>query len=131
MSNSTKTDPPTYKVSSASKRGRSSRNKGKRGEREAAKALQKVLGSEIEARRGIQFAGGPDSPDIVTNIEGIHFEVKRTESLSLYKAIDQAQNDCKPDQVPVVLHRRNHQPWLIVFELDRLPEFVEAIGKKL
>ena len=126
MSNATKRENPAYKVSTASKRGRSSRNKGKRGEREAAKALAKVLG--CTARRGQQFAGGNDSPDLITSIAGVHFEVKRTESLSLYKAIDQAQTDCKPDDVPVVLHRRNHQPWLVVVELERLPELIEAIG---
>jgi Holliday junction resolvase len=127
MSNATKREHPAYKVSSASKRGRSSRNKGKRGEREAAKALAKVLG--CTARRGQQFAGGNDSPDLITSIAGVHFEVKRTESLSLYKAIDQAQTDCKPNDVPVVLHRRNHQPWLVVVELERLPELIEAIGE--
>ena len=127
MSNCTKPENPAYKVSTASKRGRSSRNKGKRGEREAAKALAKVLG--CTARRGQQFAGGTDSPDLITSIAGVHFEVKRTESLSLYKAIDQAQTDCKPDDVPVVLHRRNHQPWLVVVELERLPELIEAIGE--
>jgi hypothetical protein len=54
-----------------------SRNKGKRGELEAAK----FLASEgFPARRGQQFSGGTDSPDVLCEaLPRIHFEVKRTE----------------------------------------------------
>ena len=40
-----------------------SKRKGKAGELEAAAELRRVLG--VEARRGVQHAGGPDSPDVV------------------------------------------------------------------
>ena len=50
--------------------------KGKRGEREAAKAMAEHLG--CVAKRGVQYQGGVDSPDVVHNIAGLHVEVKRT-----------------------------------------------------
>ena len=95
-----------------------SKRKGARGEREAAGELARLFG--IEARRGQQFQGGPDSPDVVTELEGVHFEVKRCESLSLYAALEQAIADAG-DNIPVVLHRRSRKPWLAIVRLDDLP----------
>ena len=98
--------------------GRRSLTKGKRGEREAAAEIRRLFGTE--AFRGRQFQGGEDSPDIVTAIEDVHFEVKRAESLQLYAAIEQAVGDAA-DKVPVVLHRKNNKPWLAIVPLDDLP----------
>jgi Holliday junction resolvase len=87
-----------------------SKTKGKVGERETA-ALLRAHG--FEARRGVQFQGGPASPDVVHSIPGIHIEVKRCEALGLYDAMAQAQADAGGD-IPVVLHRRNDKPWLVI-----------------
>jgi len=54
-----------------------SREKGCRGERKAAAVLNAVLGTAF--RRGVQHAGGPDSPDITGALPGVHFAVKRAE----------------------------------------------------
>ena len=67
--------------------GRRSRNKGKRGELEAAAEIRRLFGTE--AARGRQFQGSDESPDIVTGIVDVHFEVKRAESLQLYAAMEQ------------------------------------------
>ena len=74
-----------------------SNQKGKRGERELAKLIREF---GINARRGQQFSGSPDSPDVVTDLKDWHFEVKRTESLSVYKAMDQAASDCGANSSP-------------------------------
>ena len=92
-----------------------SKKKGKLGEREVA-ALLKAYG--FEARRGQQFAGGGDSPDVVHNIPGLHIEVKRTEQLNLYAALEQADNDSDSDENPVVFHRKNNRPWVVVMYAD-------------
>jgi hypothetical protein len=42
--------------------GRSQREKGKRGERAAAKAVSAMLG--VSARRGVQYKGGAESADL-------------------------------------------------------------------
>ncbi len=49
----------------------------------------------------------------------MHFEVKRAESLQLYAAMEQAIEDAV-GKVPVVLHRKNNQPWLVIVPLDEL-----------
>ena len=67
--------------------GSMSRQKGKRGEREAAAELGALLG--VDARRGVQYHGGPDSPDVVLDGVAIHVEAKRTEKLTLWPAIEQ------------------------------------------
>ena len=92
-----------------------SRAKGARGEREAAEAL-KALG--YEARRGQQFAGGTDSPDVISNFP-CHLEVKRVERLNLWKAYQQALEDAgAAGRPPSVLHRASRQPWLITLSLE-------------
>ena len=98
--------------------GRRSRNKGKRGEREAAAEIRRLF--RTEARRGRQFAGSDQSPDIRTGIAGVHFEVKRVEALRLYEALDQARDDAG-ESIPVVLHKRNRKPWVAIVRLDDLP----------
>lgn len=87
-----------------------SNRKGKRGEREAAKLLESY---GWEARRGQQFKGSPDSPDVVHNIPGVHLEVKFRERLQLYDSIEQAKRD-DPDKIPLVMHRRKNKDWLVI-----------------
>lgn len=102
--------------------GRMSRNKGKGGEREiAAKARE----HGFDARRGVQFQGGPDSPDVV-GIPGWHAEVKRAESLSVYPAFEQALADKGADAKPVVFHRRNGKRWLAILDADDFLSLVKA-----
>ena len=74
-----------------------SRDKGKVGERELASELRRLFG--IDARRGVQYCGGTDSPDVVTDLP-IHCEVKRIERLSLYPAMKQATEDAGKGKVP-------------------------------
>lgn len=92
-----------------------SRAKGAAAERELANYL-KDWG--IAARRGQQFSGSPDSPDIVADIPGWHIECKRVENFSLYPAMAQAQRDMPKGHKPVVIHRRNGQAWVAIVELE-------------
>jgi Holliday junction resolvase len=91
-----------------------SRNKGKRGENELANIL-KAHG--YDARRGQQFSGANGDADVV-GLPGVHIEVKRTESLSLYTALEQAESDAREGEIPVVFHRRNHKRWVAIMELE-------------
>lgn len=102
-----------------------SRAKGARGEREFANFLKEEFG--IKARRGVQFQGGTDSPDVVTEIKDIHFEVKRVEALNLYKAFEQAERDAG-DKIPVVAHRRSNQKWVLCFYAKDLIGFNNAFN---
>jgi Holliday junction resolvase len=88
-----------------------SRSKGKRGELE----WRDVIRSRgYEARRGQQFSGSPDSPDVVTNLP-FHFEVKRVEKFSIYKAMQQAKDECGSNP-PIVAHRKNGGEWLVIMQ---------------
>ena len=98
--------------------GLRSRNKGKRGERDAAAEIRRLF--RVDACRGRQYCGGDDSPDIRTAIAKVHFEVKRSESLRLYDALDQAIADAC-ENIGVVLHRQNNHPWVAIVRLDDLP----------
>lgn len=93
--------------------GKASRDKGKRGEREVASLLRSY---GYEARRGVQYQGGTDSPDVV-GLPGIHIEVKRTERFDLYGALSQSKGDAGSDK-PVVIHRRNNCEWVVVQPLE-------------
>lgn len=87
------------------------RRKGVAGELEWAEVLR---AEGFEARRGQQYAGSADSPDVVTELDdGFHFEVKRTECLRLYDALEQAQRD-GGEKVCCVAHRRNRGDWMVI-----------------
>jgi hypothetical protein len=78
-----------------------SRDKGKRGEREFCELLRE---HGFDARRGQQFAGGNDSPDVVTDLP-CHVEVKRTETFSPSYLL-QAERDAHPALQPAVFWKR-------------------------
>ena len=99
------------------------RAKGAAAEREAAKEWARVMG--CDARRGQQFSGGKESPDVVQSIAGIHLEVKRVERGNPYDWMAQAIYDAG-DQVPVVLHRKNRCDWLCIVRLNDVPRLIQA-----
>ena len=95
---------------------KNSKRKGKVGELELAAFLRE---HGFEARRGQQFKGTPDSPDIVCNIPGFHIECKRVENGSLYDWLEQAKADAGGDR-PLVCHRKNHREWVAIMPLEDL-----------
>ena len=102
-----------------------SKRKGGVGERELAAILRDY---GYDAHRGQQFQGGPDSPDVV-GLPGIHIEVKRQESLNIYKAMEQAIRDSAGQRIPAVFHRRNRDYWKVTLKLDDFMEIYKAWQK--
>ena len=100
-----------------------SREKGKRGERQWRDELR---ANGYGARRGQQFSGSPDSPDVVCeDLAWVHFEVKAVERLNIEEAMEQARRDCGARsaecgarKVPIVAHRRRFRPWLVTMEAE-------------
>jgi len=93
-----------------------SRAKGARGEREFRDELRK---QGYTARRGQQFSGSPDSPDVICeDLPELHFEVKRVESLQLYTAMEQARRDAGEHKTPVLAHKKNGKDWVVVMDLQ-------------
>lgn len=95
-----------------------SRDKGKRGEREIALVLRE---HGFEARRGQQYCGANGDADVV-GVPGLHIEVKRTEKFRMYEALDQAINDAREDELPVVFTRKNNCDWVACLRLDDFME---------
>lgn len=94
-----------------------SNQKGKRVERAAAAYLR---GLGFDARRGQQYSGGEDSPDVVCEaLSSIHIEVKGDESLADHTALmdrywDQAKRDAG-GKTPVVLWKLSRRPWRLTY----------------
>lgn len=95
---------------------KNSRRKGAEAERELASAL---TDAGFPARRGQQFCGGAESPDVICPTLGrVHWECKRVEALNIRDAMIQSISDAGPHRLPVVAHRRNRGTWLLTMRLE-------------
>ena len=101
-----------------------SNRKGKAGELELAHFL---TDNGHPARRGQQYRGGGDSPDVICETLPLHFEVKRVERLRLHEAMQQAIDDAGRGMVPVVAHKANRKPWLAVMRLSDLMALIQSM----
>lgn len=100
-----------------------SRSKGRAGEQEVVRIL-KAEGYEVE--RGWQSRGGGEDNADVNGVPGVHIEVKRTEAFDPYKWLAQAQRDAGGGgKLPVVLHRRNKQPWMAILPFEFFLQLVK------
>ena len=105
-----------------------SRAKGARYEREIAQWFRNTL-MDIDARRGQQFAGGTDSPDVVLpNMEWLHIEAKHVEKLNIYKAMEQAKRDAGEGKIPTVFMRKNGEDTLVVVSIHNVLELNKAFA---
>ena len=98
--------------------------KGKVGERELARKLQEY---GYDVRRSEQYNGKAEEGQAdLLGLPGVHIECKRTESLRLYNAVDQAKRDSTgTDDIPVVFHRRNKREWITIMPLDSFMKLYE------
>lgn len=99
-----------------------SRSKGKKGELEVAKYLE---GRGYRARRGQQYCGANGDADVV-GVPGMHIEVKRTEQLRAYQYLEQATEDARDAEVPVVFHRQSRRKWIAILDLDDFMDLYEG-----
>lgn len=107
-------------MKSASQQGRASRDKGKRGEREAALLLQD---HGFEAVRAQQFKGGVGSADVACpGLErlGLHIEVKNMAKCALPAWLAQAEADAGPVKEPLVLWKKPRDRWIAILPADTL-----------
>lgn len=91
-----------------------SRRKGKEGELEVAHIMQDY---GFDARRGQQFSGLHGDADVV-GVPYLHLEIKRVKSLNLDKAMEQSIRDAREGEIPIVVHRKDRQPWRVTIDLD-------------
>lgn len=101
-----------------------SNRKGKVGEREIANYIKQQYG--IDAKRGQQHKGGADSPDIIVDLDGFHWEIKRVEHLNIDDALMQSTADAKEGEKPIVVHRKNRTKWKVTMWFDDFMDLVNG-----
>lgn len=106
-----------------------SRQKGARGEREWRDQLRN---EGFDARRGQQFSGGAESPDVICeSLPGIHWEVKRVERGNPYDWMMQAKRDAGDSKMPVVAHKRNGEDWLCIISANDFFQLIRETNQPL
>lgn len=103
-----------------------SRQKGKRNELLLAHKLQEY---GYNARRSQQFAGINGDADVV-GVPHLHIECKAVQKLNLDKAMEQSIRDAKDGEVPVVMHRKDRQPWRVTLSLEDFMMMFQAYEKE-
>jgi Holliday junction resolvase len=103
--------------------GKASRDKGARGERELAEILSHELGVVVKRKLGQARDGGDD-----IQVGKFRIEVKRREKLSIDSWCEQVEKASEPGDVPVLVYRRNGQPWRVVVGLQW---FIKAMREEL
>jgi Holliday junction resolvase len=93
--------------------GRGKRNKGAAGERELAGILKDHLCFEVKRNLGQARDGADD-----ITIQKFRIEVKRQERLQVDKWSEQVESCSKLGEVPILVYRRNGQPWRVCLKLD-------------
>jgi hypothetical protein len=97
-----------------------SRDKGCRGEREAAAAINAVAPRAM-AYRAQQHSGTESSSDVVCpGMPDLWVEVKRVEKLNLLAAFAKAAEQCGK-LTPIVVHRKNGGEWMVTCRLEEMP----------
>ena len=91
-----------------------SKKKGSAGERQLASILQSY--GYAAHRNDQRYTGGLENPDV--SLRGVHIECKRAEAFRLYDALAQATRDANGKALPVVMHRKNNAPWVVVMALE-------------
>jgi Holliday junction resolvase len=102
------------------------RQKGARGERELRDFIKSY---GYAARRGQQYAGHPDAPDVVTDLDPhVFFDAKRVETLRIHPALEQVVRDeGGRGRVPVVMFKRNRSDWIAIMPADEFMKLIKTL----
>jgi len=104
--------------------GRSQRDKGKRGERLAVKALKQFL--DVDSTRTAQHCGRTGVADIDINPQ-LHAEVKVRKSIAACRYHEQAEHDCVAGATPFVLMREDRGDWFVMVKLKDFEQLTESL----
>ena len=105
--------------------GKSSRDKGARGELQAAAALRALgIDAERAARNGIS------TQDLLHTLYGLHVEIKHQAKPDLWGAFRQAELDSRGLLAPVVIakkvSRSGSSDWVVMHKLEDWPSVVAS-----
>ena len=104
-----------------------SRQKGKRGELEAAAEWNRLV-PNAHSRRSQQHSGTESASDLISpGTPHLWLEVKRVErGLNLDAVMEKSREQCG-ELCPVVLHRKNGGEWMVTFPLEQIKRFVQQV----
>lgn len=110
-----------------SQKGRSSREKGKRGERELANFL---TDRGFPCERTAQHKGktGGEADNVCERLLPIHIECKRAERGRMEDWLEQARRDAGPGKLGGVFHRKNEHRWTVTFDLEEFLQLGSLMG---
>lgn len=95
------------------------RNKGKRGELEVVKIINKRLGTNVRRTPnsgGLSIKGDIIDIDHNSVIHDCHFEIKNHKKLVFSKWWEQTEGDCPGGKLPVLIFKYKGR-WMVVQEL--------------
>lgn len=137
-----KINPEKVEQQKRSRRGRTSRQKGAQYER--------VVAKKFEEKYGIKFARTPQSGGFAkntSNAEGfrgdiipvdrnvklkVHIECKNQKACSTYKWIDQAEQDCPEEKIPLVVFKRfNSSKSYVTMSLEDFFKLVPSVVEEV
>jgi len=91
--------------------GKAQREKGARGERLWRDVCRAEGFGNVE--RGCQlYQKGSEIADVI-GLPGIHQEVKFVERLNVRQAMEQAERDTAPGEIPILAHKTSRKEWLV------------------
>lgn len=96
-----------------------SKDKGKRGERAWKEMLEKY-GWEARRTGFHQSQQGHDAPDVTCEALPAHWEVKSAKKCLIGPWMDQAANDAKPYQMPIVAWKPDRKDWVVMLNAEYL-----------
>lgn len=105
-----------------------SKRKGSRGENELAKLLRRY--GYKDAKRSAQYCGKNGGVADVVGVDGLHIECKRNEQVRDDVFLQQAENDARKGQVPIVMYRRNGEEWKALLRLNIFMAIWEELTEK-
>ena len=102
--------------------GKLSREKGKRGERAVCDLLIKA---GFAARRGQQFKGTKDSPDVIHSMWDIDIEAKWRQQWAVYDWLEKLNEEGSGR--PVVFAKRDRQPVVVLLYAEDFLQLMKEL----
>ena len=105
--------------------GINAKRKGKEGELQVCRALNEYFGWQAE--RTVQYSGRGGTGDVYPGFRGLHIEVKWRQKWEIDSWMDQAIRDCPESAMPLVITKRNREPWLAIWLRQHRIRLMRAI----
>jgi len=66
----------------------------------------------------------------VVGVPYLHLEIKRVQALNLDKAMEQSIRDARDGEIPIVMHRKDKQPWRVTLGFEDFMKMFMAYEKE-